>query len=135
MKIEVVSGQPGVNIDQFFEDLLKKKSYDICGLQQEHFITYPELYFRHPKVIFNAIRERVAFHIESESDLFLLTYSDHTLNAVRVEIKKHNFAGGIVHQILTTGEDMISEITPDGRLTLWAKDVFEVWDQALYELI
>lgn len=38
MKIEVVSGQPGVDINQFFTELLDKNGINVGDIKQEHFI-------------------------------------------------------------------------------------------------
>lgn len=135
MKIEIMSGQPNVEINERFTELLKQNSYDAGDLEQRNFMIYPENDLRQPKKIYESIREKVKKHMEDGNDLFILTYSDHVLNAVRVEIKNHQFPGGKVHQIIATGEDIIADIGIDGRLDIWIEDIFDVWDQALYSLV
>lgn len=135
MKIELVSGQPNVDLKDKFKEILKQNEISDQDLEQKNFMIYPELNTRQPKMLYNSIRERVCEDIEKENDLFILTYSDHVFNAVRVEIKKHNFIGGKVHQFTQDGNDICADITQDGHLTIWADDIFDVWDKALTELL
>lgn len=133
MKLELISGQPNVDLKDKFREILKQNGISDGDLEQNNFMIYPELNIRQPKMLYDSIRERV--HNDSDKDLFILSYSDHVLNAIRVEIKKHNFVGGKVHQFTEDGGDLCADITEDGRLTIWADDIFDVWDKALTELL
>ena len=73
--------------------------------------------------------------IHQDKDLFILTYSDHVFNAMRVEIRKAKFQGAKVHNILNDGSDVIAEIDEDGHLTTWVDEIFDTWDNALTELL
>lgn len=135
MKLEVISGQPNVELKDKFREILKQNGINHEGIEQKNFMIFPELTICQPKMLYDSIRERVCKDIDNDNDLFILTYSDHVLNAVRVEIKKHKFIGGKVHQFQRDGNDICTDITQDGKLTEWVKDIFDVWDRALYELI
>lgn len=135
MKLEIVTGQSDINIDDFFTGLLKQNNIDVEDLEQKHYLIYPERKIYHPKKLYDTIRKIVREHIELNSDMFILTYSDHVLNAVRVEIKNHNYEGGKCHQILNSGDDICADITNKGGLTRWANDIFDVWEKALIDLI
>lgn len=88
MKLEIVSGQPDINnLNDIFSELLAQNGIYVGDVEQKHFLIYPEMSTRHPKKLYELIRNKVKEHIESDSDLFILTYSDHVLNAARVEIK------------------------------------------------
>lgn len=43
----------------------------------------------------------------------MVTFSDYTMYGIRVEIKKNDFEGAIVHQLKNDGEDIISEMNPE----------------------
>lgn len=135
MKIEIVSGQPGANINQFFTDLLAENGIYVGDICQEHFIIYPENVVAPQKVIFDKVRAKVKEYIEEDKDLYILTYSDHVLNAARVEIKKNKLKDCKCHQILHDGTDECAWIDEDGHLSHWTDDIFDVWDNALTELL
>lgn len=135
MKIEIVSGQPGANINDFFTQLLDKNGIYVGDIKQEHFMIYPENVVANQKVVFEKVRAKVRDYIEKGKDLYILTYSDHVLNAVRVEIKKNHLEGCKCHQILSDGRDVCAEIDDEGMLTHWVDDIFDVWDKALTELL
>ena len=135
MKIEVVSGQPGAKINDFFTKLLDKNGIYVGDIKQHHFMIYPEYKVANQKVIFDTVRAKVAEYIANNEDLYILTYSDHVLNAARVEIKKHKLQGCKCHQILSDGTDECAWIDEDGHLSHWVDDIFDVWDNALTELL
>ena len=135
MKLEIMSGQQDINLNNKFTDLLAQNGIYIDDVEQKHFMIFPERYIFHPKKLYKTIRQKVREHIENNIDFFILTYSDHVLNAVRVEIKNHNFDGAKCHQFLNNGEDVCADITKNGRLTIWIDDVFDVWENALMELL
>ena len=135
MKIEVVSGQPGAKINDFFTELLDKNGIYVGDIKQHHFMIYPEYKVANQKVIFDTVRAKVAEYIANNEDLYILTYSDHVLNAARVEIKKHKLQNCKCHQILSDGTDECAWIDEDGHLSHWVDDIFDVWDNALTELL
>lgn len=135
MKLEIMSGQPGIVLNDKFTNLLRENSYYVGDLEQKNFMIYPERYIFNQKELYGEIRKQVKKYLEEDEDLFVLTYSDHVLNAVRVEIKKHGFKGGRVHQFTKDGDEVVAHILPDGRLDVWVPDIFDVWEQALSELI
>lgn len=135
MKLEVISGQPDVTSGQLFSklsELLRENGYSFED--KNAFLFYPEKKVGQQKLLYDSTRKFVKKHIEENKDFFILTHSDHVLNAVRVEIKKHNFVGGKVHQIKSDGYDVVANISQDGRLNIWVADIFDVWDAALVEL-
>lgn len=133
MKIELMSGQPDVEINNKFAELLQQNGYNITNT--EHVMIYPELELKQQKIVYDTVRQQIAFHINQQKDIFILTYSDHVLNALRLEIKRHEFKGAKVHQILNDGTDVITNISNDGKLDVWCEDIFDVWDKALDELV
>ena len=135
MKVEVVSGQPKANINMFFTKLLAKNNINVGDITQEHFLIYPEHRVASQKVIFDDVRMKVREYIEADKDLYILTYSDHVLNAARLEIKKHKLQNCKCHQVLDNGEDVCVDITDEGQLGCWVDNIFDVWDNALTELL
>ena len=98
-------------------------------------VVHPEYRVANQKVIFDDVRARVREYIYKNKDLYILTYSDHVLNAARLEIKKFKLQNCKCHQVLTTGEDFCADISDEGQLSCWADDIFDVWDDALTELL
>ena len=135
MKLEIITGQEEVEIENKFDDILYKNHIHDMKNATDYYIYFPEREIYHQKRLYETVREIVKEHIESDKDLFVLTYSDHVFNAVRVEIKKHKFEGAKCHQFLNGGVDLCADIDVNGRLTVWAEDIFDIWDQALIELL
>lgn len=135
MKLELMSGQPGAKLNTKFSELLKLNGYYDGDLEQKNFMIFPELELRQQKVIYDVVRERIRKHLETNNDLFILTYSDHVLNALRMEVKIHNFEGAKIHQLTKDGDDIVASISKDGRMDIWVDDIFDVWDRALGELV
>ena len=135
MKIEVVSGQPHANINDFFTNLLRQNNVDVDGVSSKNYLVFPEQNHTHQQILFDTVREIVATYIDRDEDLYILTYSDHVFNAVRVEIKKHKLDNCVLHQILQNGTDECARIDNDGHLSHWANGVFDTWDNALTELL
>lgn len=135
MKVEIVSGQPKANINDFFTNLLAQNGINVGDIRQEHFLIYPENQVANQKVIYDKVRKKVREYIEADKDLYILTYCDHVLNAARVEIKHHKLDGCKCHQILDDGYDFCAAIDDEGHLSCWADDIFDVWDNALTELL
>ena len=135
MKLEIISGQQNVEINTIFSNMLKENNICERNTSGNHYLIYPELELHHPKKILHTVRKIVKDHIESDSDLYILTYSDHVLNAVRLEVKAHNFSGSRCHQIVENNIDICAKIDEEGRLDVWATDIFDVWDQELLELL
>jgi predicted ATPase len=129
MKIEIVSGQPYADVESFFETLLPKY------VNPHSVFKFPEYRMLHPVRLLNDFREVVREHIEENKDLYVLTYSDHILNAIRLEVKKHKFNNANLHQIRDDGSDMLAFIDEDGMLSYWEDNVFNLWDKALIELL
>lgn len=134
MKLEIISGQPNVDTKEKFLKILSENgiSYE---KDKKNFLYLPELEEVQPKLLYDFVREKTKESIETNNDLFILTYSDHVLNGVRVEIKNHKFENGKCHQYLKNGEDICATISNDGRLDIWVEDIFDVWDKALTELL
>lgn len=135
MKLELVSGQENASVGTIFHNILADNGYDECNAPERNFMIFPERTIHHPKTLYNSIRKRVRDHIESDSDLFILTYSDHVLNAVRVEVLHHKFEGAKVHQVTSEGIDVIANIETSGAMSEWVSGIFDIWDDALDELL
>lgn len=135
MKIEVMSGQPGVRLNEIFANMLANVGIDVHDADQEGFVIFPEHRIEHQQVILNDMRALVADYIKRDKDLYVLTYSDHIFNAIRLEIKKHRLDFCVLHNIMRNGCDVISAIDDNGQLSHWVDDVFDTWDNALIELL
>lgn len=133
MKIEIMSGQPAIDLNEYFHNLLTENGYNEDT--QLNVMMYPERCVYQPKELYDSVKAKVEETFKHHKDLFILTYSDHVLNAVRVVIKNHGFLNGKVHQITKDGKDVIANISSNGKLDVWLNDVFDVWDQALDMLI
>lgn len=135
MKIEIVSGQPKAKLNDFFTKLLDDNGIYVGDILQRHFMINPEYKVANQKVIYEEVRAKVREYIAKDEDLYILTYSDHVLNAVRVEIKSHGLQNCKCHQLLNNGTDVCADIDEDGMLSYWVEDIFDVWDNALTELL
>ena len=135
MKIEIMSGQPGVRLNEIFSNMLMNAGIDIKDADQEGFVIFPEHRIEHQQVILDDMRKLVREYIKKDKDLYVLTYSDHIFNAIRLEIKKHKLDFCVLHNIMRNGCDVISAIDNDGHLSHWVDDVFDTWDNALTELL
>ncbi len=138
MKIEIVSGQPELQVNKlndFFTELLDKNGIYVGDILQHHFMIYPEYKVGNQKVIFDKVRAKVREYIENDEDLYILTYSDHVLNAARLEIKENSIQNCKCHQLLNDGTDVCADIDEDGMLSEWVDDIFDVWDTALTKLL
>lgn len=129
MKLELISGQPDANLMEAVQYILASNQYSV--------IMWPEMTLHHPKKIYDDILAKVSHAIESDCDLLIVTHSDHALNALRVAVVRHKFEGALVHQIMAGPErgDMLAEVNTNGELSQWAPDVFDVWDNAIDELM
>lgn len=134
MKIEIVSGQEHANIESFFDNLLTENRV-IAEDKTCYVMRYPEHKIAHQTATLNYVRSIVAKYIKEKKDLYILTYSDHVLNGVRLEVKKHGFSGAVCHQIMDDGEDICADIDDEGHLSVWADGVFDTWENALTELL
>lgn len=130
MRLEIVSGQPEANVNDFFGQLLAQ-----YGVSSDTAVIFPEYEKMHPKKLYKKIRKITKQHIEENADLFILTYSELALYAVRTEIRRHQFEGAVCHQILNDGTDMIADISKNGYFTVWAEDVLDVLDMAMIKLV
>jgi len=137
MKLEIVSGQCDIVLNDIFTSICKENGIDTGLIECDNFLIFPELIstYRHPKRLYDYVRAYVQNNIVAQRDTFILTYSDHVLNAVRVEVKRNNFRGAKCHQFLNDGTDIVAHIMEDGRLDVWVEDIFDVWDQAVAELV
>lgn len=135
MKIEIMSGQSNVKLNDYFTELLDKNGIYVGDIKQDGFIIYPEYKIANQNVILKEIREKVAKYIAENKDLYVLTYSDHVFNAIRLEIKKNKLKGCVLHNVLDDGSDVLSYIDEDGHLSYWQDGVFDTWDNALTELL
>ena len=135
MKLEIMSGQQNIRLNDHFTKLCDDNGIYVGSILQENFMIYPEYCVKHPKTLYEEVRKRVREHIEQDKDLFILTYSDHVFNAMRVEIRKAKFQGAKIHNILNDGSNVIAEIDEDGHLTTWVDEIFDTWDNALTELL
>ena len=111
MKLIIVSGQEGADVESLFEKVISENGY---VYQYAPKMVFPEnsMLLRHPRDLYNNVRKVVRRHIENGQDLFVLTFSDYAMYGIRVEIKKNDFEGAIVHQLKNDGEDIISEMNP-----------------------
>lgn len=129
MKLEIMSGQTEVELKRKFTALLKKEN-----ISEKNTIVFPEAEIKHPKKIFEEVRQAVRDHIENDTDLFILTYADYVFYAVRLEISKYGFEGAKCHQILNSGDDVCADILKNGDMTNWVDGVFDIDGEALYML-
>ena len=134
MLLEIISGQPNADIEDAFANIVKSYEEKGYNISCKSLILYPEIKYRHSKTLYNAIRKRVRESIKNNEHLFIVTYSDHAFNALRVEIKLHNFEGALCHQIRNDGKDTCSNIWRNGSIECWEEDVFDTWENALFEL-
>ena len=142
MKLEIVSGQPKLGIldlEDKFRDILKQNNLHEEGIyivdSEKHIMCFPETQVLHPKTLYDSIKKRVREHIESDKDLFILTYSEIVLNAVRVEIKNYEYEGGKCHQFLNDGTHTCTLIDKNGRMDYYQEDIFDVIDHSLIEIL
>ena len=130
MRLVIMSGQPNANIKRKFSDLILNEHVNF-----EDILEFPERNTPQPKQLYDAIKTIVEERIYKNRDLYVLTYSEYVFNALRVEVKKHKFTGAKVHQIGADGSDTVAEIDVHGKLDVWVKDIFDVSDFALMELL
>lgn len=94
MKLIIVSGQEGADVESLFEKVISENGY---VYQYAPKMVFPEnsMLLRHPRALYNNVRKVVRKHIENGQDLFVLTFSDYAMYGIRVEIKKNDFEGAI----------------------------------------
>lgn len=92
MKLIIVSGQEGTDVESLFEKVISENGY---VYQHAPKMVFPEnsMLLRHPRALYNNVRKVVRKHIENGQDLFVLTFSDYAMYGIRVEIKKNDFEG------------------------------------------
>lgn len=134
MKLIIVSGQEGTDVESLFEKVISENGY---VYQYAPKMVFPEnsMLLRHPRALYNNVRKVVRKHIENGQDLFVLTFSDYAMYGIRVEIKKNDFEGAIVHQLKNDGEDIISEMNPETAKYEYVDGIFYTIDKALNELL
>ena len=137
MELILISGQPNTEqkMRDLFDKIRKDRHFLLSNLGHWNFLDFPERQPIHPKQLLEEIKETVKEHMEKDIPLIILTYSDHVFNAVRIVVKEKKFEGCEVHQIKETGEDIVEKIDTNGRMNVWVEDVFDVWDQALFEIV
>lgn len=130
MRIEVFSGQPGLErtVNYFFDAAYIFEAL-IC----------PEKEYEHPKELYETVKNCTLECIRRNQSIYILTYSELVLYAVRVAIKQSGYNDiAKVHQLIRTDEgvtDVCADINSMGRLDNWAKDVFDIYEQAMMELL
>ena len=135
MKLIIVSGQEGANVEALFEKVISENGYSYKDAPK---MVFPEssMFLRHPGALYNNVRKVVENHIENDRDLFILTFSDYAMYGIRVEVKKNDFDGTvIVHQLKEDGEDVVSNMNPDTANFEYVDGIFDVIDNALDELL
>ena len=142
MKLEIVSGQPKLrlfDLEDKFDEILVQDNIRVESAYitdtEKCILRFPETEILHPKTLYDSIKMRVRNHIESDKDLFILTYSSIVLYAVRVEIKNYEFKGAKCHQFLNDGTDKCAVINENGQLSYWEEDIFDTIECALDELL
>ena len=128
MRLEIVTGTEKADVTSVFESL-------VYAYKDENIMKFPEMNILHPNTLYKEMKKVVREHIENDKDLFILTYSDHVLNATRVEIKGHQFEGALCRQVNDDNEEHVATISKNGELSYWENGVFDVWDNALIELL
>lgn len=131
MKIEIVSGQPNAPVMEHFFRLCVEN-----GAKEKDILLFPE------KEVLNlnqlTLWKRTEYFIEKhfleKSNLFILTYSDIVLNAVRIWIRKYECESAMLHQIKRNGEDVCCKINDDGSINVWVEDIFDAYERTLIEL-
>lgn len=132
MKLEIISGQQNVDLEEKLCSILKE--HNISRYDGTRVLIFPERAILHPKKLYDEMKSRIEKHILEGKDLIICTYSDHVLNAARVMINKYEFENGVCRQFLDNGNELYAKINKRGRME-FAKDIFDVWDNALNELL
>ena len=136
--IFILSGTENVNINKKFDTFVYglKVNYN---LKDDDIIIYkwPEKFMaHHPKTLYDKMKNFINEAIELNKHVIIMTYSDIVLNAIRVCIKKHQYnQRNCVYQYTDNEHFTISNINKDGCLDIWIDGIFDIWDNALTELL
>lgn len=122
MKIKIVTGQRGTNIE--------KKS---CEFQGETII-FPESKNCHSYDLCDYVMETIQESCNADRDLIIVTYSEVVLDATRLWIARNRFNGAECINVLTNGSYINVPINENGEMENWVGGVFDIKSIILKEL-
>ena len=157
MDIIVIGGQPNEDLVRYLtyyfemglnnslKSLIDKKSHNNVDPERKEDFTYlcfPERTYNeqiipeHPSELFERMIKVTNDCIKNNKSLYILTFSDHVLNGVRVAIKENKKEViAECHQLHDGGEVSICPINKEGDMSIWEKDIFDVYDSSLDRLL
>lgn len=129
MEIRIYTGE-----NQISEGYIKRK------MKQDARDNIPTSSFKeeeilHPYKLYKRFYELLNSHKKEDNSIYIATYSDHILNAVRVFVKEQNFSNAKIYFYKNTEELIIIDILPNGKLSAWPDGLFDMWEKALMKLL
>ena len=141
MEIIVIGGCPKEDLSKYVFENINFGEYNTKLMKdnKEHtphvYLRFPECSHEHPKTCFDDVLRIANDCINNDESLYVATFSEKVLNAVRVAItKSEKDIAAECHQLYDNGNVCISSIYKDGSLAIWQRGVWDAWDEALERL-
>lgn len=122
MKIKVITGQQGINIEK------------VPTKFQGTSLLFPETINYHSYNLCKDVMETVQEFYDENRDLAIVTYSEVVLDAVRLWVARNKFSGAECVNILTDGNFINVPINENGEMETWVDGVFDIKTKILREL-
>ncbi len=133
MKLIVVTGQEGADVENLFSKVIADNGYSYGEAPRMVFPERSNLLY-HPRSLYNNVRKVVREHIDNDEDLFVATFSDYTMYGVRAEIRLADFDGALLYQMRSDGDVIVSEIDSNGKCK-YIDGIFDVLREALNNVL
>lgn len=90
---------------------------------------------QHPQELFDFIYNEIKVKIDNDSDIFIVTWSDIVLYAIRVAIAESNKETEVHCFQFDTDKMIIADILRNGQMTEWMPGCFDTVDKANLKLL
>ena len=128
MEIAVLSGTHNIDLTNKF------KRFRFTA-EEGVFLEFPERELYHPVEQVTYAYNTAIRCIKENKPLYIMTWSDHILNGLRVAVKEMGYDDTIIYQVDENGKEHRTFLTKDGQLTEWVEGVFDTWDKTLLKLL
>lgn len=142
MEIIIIGGCPGEDLSEYVLKNINFGEYNTKKMKDNHehtkhvYLRFPECFQTHPKDYFDDVLKIAKNCIDNDESLYVTTFSEKVLNAVRIAISESKKEiPAECHQLFNHGEVSISTIDEGGSLSYWQSGVWDAWDDALARLL
>lgn len=134
MTIHIMSASSKTNLSTVEN---KFKNLTSCANTNAYINRWPEVCRspKHPAKLHEEILSKITEAIESDNDVYVLTFNDTVFNAIRIAVARNKVEGTILHAVNPDGSINMTTMFSDGGLQSWFSGIFDTWDNQVDEIL